>query len=123
MDETRFDAWTRRKFGLVTGGAIASLLGLAALPDTEDSVEAAKRHRNNNKNRNRRRRKKQCRKLGETCDDSRRKQQCCNSAQLCAQVPNLGSGNFCCKQLSQTCSNDNECCGRNRCRSGVCQTP
>jgi hypothetical protein len=28
MDETRFDAWTRRRFGLAAGGLLAATLGL-----------------------------------------------------------------------------------------------
>lgn len=123
MDEKRFDAWTRRRFGLAVGGAAVSALGLlGAIGLSEEDAEAARRNRNNNRNRNRNRnrRRDQCRKLGQTCNDNRRRQQCCNSAQLCAQVPNLGTENFCCKQRDSNCSIDDDCCGRSRCRNGVC---
>ena len=35
MDEARFDAWTRRRFGLGAGGLAASLLGVLGVNDTE----------------------------------------------------------------------------------------
>ncbi len=103
------------------------MLGLlGAIGLNEEDAEAARRNRRNKNRKNKgrkNRRRDRCRKLGQTCDDSRRRQQCCNATQLCAQVPNLGSGNFCCRQLAQNCSIDDDCCGRNRCRSGACQTP
>ncbi|MFN8679116.1 MAG: hypothetical protein U0Z70_22230 [Thermomicrobiales bacterium] len=127
MDDTQFDTWTRRRFGLAAGGAAATMLGLlGAVGLNEEDAEAARRNRRNKNRKNKgrkNRRRDRCRKLGQTCDDSRRRQQCCNATQLCAQVPNLGSGNFCCRQLAQNCSIDDDCCGRNRCRSGACQTP
>ncbi|MFN8592770.1 MAG: hypothetical protein U0031_15025 [Thermomicrobiales bacterium] len=41
MDDARFDAWTRRRFGRATGGLVASLLPLTHAPDTT----AGRRHR------------------------------------------------------------------------------
>ncbi len=36
MDGSQFDAWTRRRFGMATGGAAAAaLLGLVGLADTD----------------------------------------------------------------------------------------
>lgn len=129
MDEERFDAWTRRRFGLAVGSAAVSALGiLGAIGLSEEDADAARRNRNNDKGRNdrrrrRRRRRDQCRKLGQSCDESRRRQRCCNENQLCAQVSELGSGNFCCRQLTQSCSSNEDCCGGNRCRSNTCQLP
>lgn len=128
LDETRFDTSTRRRFGLAVGGAAASVLGLlGAIGLSDDDASAADRNdrdRNNDRDRRRRRRRRrnQCQKLGQTCDETRRRQRCCNDTQLCAQVPDLGTGTFCCKQLSQSCRDNTDCCGRNRCRSGICQT-
>ena len=125
MDDTRFDTWTRRRFGLAAGGTAAAVLGglLGTIGLGEEDAEAARKHRNNNKNRksNKRKRDEKCRKLGNACDDNRRNQQCCNDNQLCAQVSQLGSGTFCCKQNGSNCQGDSDCCGRNRCRNGVCQ--
>ena len=125
MDDVQFDTWTRRRFGLAAGGAAASVLGLlGAIGLSEDEAEAArKNNKNKNRKNNKRKRKPKCRKLGDTCNDDRRNQQCCSSTQLCAQVQDLGSGNFCCKQLGANCSQNTDCCGKNRCRNGACQTP
>lgn len=110
MDDLRFDAWTRRRFGLVAGGTLAALLGLAESQATE-----AKRKR----------RPKRCRKLGETCDNTKRSKSCCNAALLCAQVTQVGQANVCCKQAGQDCANSRECCGNDACDSatGRCRVP
>lgn len=115
MEGSRFDSWTRRKFGLATGGAAAAgLLGLLGATETE-----AKNNNNNNKNK----KKKKCRKLGQTCDENKKNQSCCNVNQLCANVSSLGSGTFCCKQNGQGCSVSSDCCGKNICdNSGHCHT-
>lgn len=115
MDGTRFDAWTRRRFGLATGGAVASVLGLMGL----DDAEAKKKNKNKNK-----KKKKKCKKLGQGCDITVKKKKCCSSSQLCAQVSHLGSGLFCCKQHDDSCSRDQDCCGNDFCGSNNrCQIP
>jgi hypothetical protein len=125
LDGTRFDAWTRRRFGMATGGALAGLLGLSQL----DS-EAAKRHgnhNNNHKNKHKHKnknKKKKCRKLGQSCDTSVKKKKCCNSSQLCSTIKGQGSQTFCCKQITQSCQNTVDCCGDNTCDSnGKCKAP
>ena len=110
MDDLRFDAWTRRRFGLLTGGVAASLLGLSGLHHSE-----AKKNKN---------KKKRCKKLQQTCDQSDKNKKCCKKNQLCAQVAHLGSGNHCCKQRGSSCSEDADCCGSDRCGGGdTCQVP
>jgi hypothetical protein len=111
LDGSRFDAWTRRRFGLATGGAaVASLLGSIGVHEAE-----AKKKR---------KKKKKCRKLQQSCDQSNKKKKCCNKNQLCAQVSHLGSGNHCCKQRGQGCSEDADCCGSDRCDGNdTCQLP
>jgi uncharacterized protein HemX len=123
LDDTQFDTWTRRRFGLAAGGAAASVLGLLGAIGLGDHEAEARQKHNKNKNRksNKRKRKDKCRKLGDACNDSRRNQQCCNDNQLCAQVTQFGSGNFCCKQNGYNCQFDSDCCGKNRCSRGVCQ--
>ena len=126
MDPKRFDAiaqdlaaaTSRRGMvkgaGLAAGGAaLASLLGLVG----RDEADAARRKR-------RKRRRDQCRKLGQTCNESAKNQSCCKSGQLCAQVSGLGSSNFCCKQVGSSCSTSTDCCGRNACdfSTGRCRT-
>jgi hypothetical protein len=123
LDDSQFDTWTRRRFGLAAGGAAASALGLLGAIGLSEHQAEARRNHNKNKNRkdNKRKRKDKCRKLSDACDDNRRNQQCCNENQLCAQVSQLGSGTFCCKQNGFNCQFDSDCCGKNRCRNGVCQ--
>ncbi len=113
MDGSRFDSWTRRRFGLATGGALASILGIAALQDAD-----AKKHKNKNK-----KKKKKCRKLGQTCDINDKNKKCCNDKQDCAQVQGQGSGAFCCKSLNGGCSVNTDCCGNRKCTSGKCVNP
>ncbi|MFT4039179.1 MAG: hypothetical protein QM692_13415 [Thermomicrobiales bacterium] len=125
VDETRFDAWTRRRFGLAAGGAAAAVAGLlGAIGLSEHDAEARKKHnKNKNRKKNSRKRKDKCRKLGSTCDDNKRNQDCCNANQLCAQVSEFGSGDYCCKQISYSCQYNSDCCGKNKCSGGYCTTP
>jgi hypothetical protein len=115
MEGTWFDSWTRRRFGLAAGSAAAAgLFGLLGASETE-----ARKNNNNNDRNN----KKRCRKLGQSCNENKKNQDCCSAKQLCANVSGLGTGNFCCKQVDQGCLEDTDCCGRNFCdSSGHCRT-
>jgi hypothetical protein len=55
MDDGRFDAWTRRRFGLATGGLLAAVLGLAAVDEG-----AAKKHKHKHKHHHKHKPKKTC---------------------------------------------------------------
>jgi hypothetical protein len=59
MDDRHFDAWTRRRVGLATGGLLAAALGLGAVKET-----AAKQ-------------KKRCTKAETTCGKKCVKGECC----------------------------------------------
>jgi hypothetical protein len=108
MDGSRFDAWTRRNFGVAAGGALAGLLALAGRHDAEAQVTEPEA--------------KNCRKNGQTCDQTRRGQECCNDNNLCAQIAGEGSNTFCCKQVGGTCRRNSDCCGLNRCGgNGKCR--
>jgi hypothetical protein len=89
---------------------VASLFGLSSLP----AADGKKRNK-----------RKRCRKLEESCDQTKKSKSCCSAQQLCAQVSQLGSGNFCCKQAGQTCSSNSECCGNDACdrNTGKCRLP
>jgi hypothetical protein len=113
VDGSRFDAWTRRKFGLAASGMAASLLGLASIAE----IDAKKKNKKKNK------KKKKCRKLGQTCDINNKNQKCCNANQDCAQVQGMGSSNFCCKSHNAGCSVNTDCCGNRKCNGGTCVNP
>jgi hypothetical protein len=96
MDDTRFDAWTRRRFGLATGGGIAALLGLAA----SEVAEAKK---------NKKKRKKRCRKLGRGCNPGG-KRKCCGKLK-CDRISFEPSPKTrCCRKAGQPCGDDLDCC-------------
>jgi hypothetical protein len=93
MDAPRFDAWTRRRFGLATGGLIAALVGLGPLGPT------TAKHRHH--------KKKRCRTLGAVCGGKR---PCCGQL-LCARtIMNAGTETLCCKREGKACSGTVECC-------------
>ena len=93
MDDTRFDAWTRRRFGLAAGGVLAPLLGLAR---TEQAVA-----------------RKRCRKLGKPCVIGGRR--CCKG-RTCGGPP---PDRFCCKQGGESCKKPRHCCNLT-CFRGKC---
>jgi len=99
MEDIRFDAWTRRRFGLAAGGMLAALAGLGAVEET-----AAKHHH-----------KKRCRKRQQTCSAKRT---CCNKdgGISCEPVParldcKAVAGSSCCGQPGASCSGKCDCCG------------
>jgi hypothetical protein len=108
LDGSRFDAWTRRRLTLATGGLLASLAPLGIL----DEAAAKKKKR----------KKKRCRKLGAACTPGA-KRKCCDSF-TCSTI-NLepGTQTRCCKYTLQACVDDLECCQGLGCINGICQTP
>jgi hypothetical protein len=100
MDASRFDAWTRRRFGLVVGSGTASLLGLSVLGD----AEAKKKHKH--------KKKKKCRKSLQTCGGKKKK--CCKSL-TCGDSLTFPDSKVCCKPLQGTCEDQTECCGDTIC--------
>ncbi len=97
MDGLRFDAWTRRRFGLAAGGAVATLLGL--LGSGTDDAKA---------------KKKRCRKLGKLCTQGGKKK-CCGN-RFCARPFTFTAADRCCKGGGEPCTGDEDptCC------TGVC---
>jgi len=57
MDDSRFDAWTRRRFGLATGGALATLFGLLDADDADASRKSRRRRKRKRKQKRRERRR------------------------------------------------------------------
>jgi hypothetical protein len=101
MDGSRFDDWTRRRFGLAAGGVVAALLGLNAL-----DVEAKKKKKKKKK----KRKKKRCRKLAQVCTQGGKKK-CC-SGQLCGHSLFSNVGDRCCLPGGATCTaaTATDCC-------------
>jgi hypothetical protein len=99
MPSSRFDAWTRRRFGTASVGALAGLLGVSG----QKAMLARKKKKRGKQ------RKRPCEKLGTRCNPNNDKQLCCG-ALYCQNVPDLG-GNRCCKSLHLSCLRDADCCG------------
>jgi hypothetical protein len=93
MDGSEFDAWTRRRFGLAAGGALAVLAGL-------DTTTGAKKKR-----------KKRCKRLGAGCKPGG-KRKCCGQLRCRTTAANLGVHTFCCKTEGTSCNPDDpfQCC-------------
>lgn len=95
MDATRFDTWTRRRFGLATGSLFAAVVGLGP----RDQTTAKHRHHHH--------KKKRCQKRGDTCGGKRT---CCGEL-LCARtIMNPGPQTLCCKREGKGCVGTEECC-------------
>ena len=120
MDGSRFDTWTRRRFGLAAGGFAATLLGLVRLDEAES--------KNSKPKHNKPKKAKKCKKLGTGCNPGN--QTCCsvnNVSVSCAPVAGLGGNRCCYTTTGTTCTSDDQCCGSNRCTgpegARTCQTP
>jgi hypothetical protein len=96
MDGSGFDRWTRRRFGLATGGFAAAI----ALFGPVDA-EAGKNRRR------RRRRKKRCKNFGDPCQQGG-KRKCCGD--LRCDFHNNGNQTVCCKTTGKPCSDELDCC-------------
>jgi hypothetical protein len=136
MDGSRFDAWTRRRFGLTAGGFAASLFALTAI-----DAEAKKKDKKKKK-----KKKKRCKGLTETCTpggtrkccDKRRcgraltstePNRCCETGgvacsaatatQCCTGICDETSNLCFCKGAGQACDSDSQCCS-NTCANLQC---
>ncbi|MFT4040600.1 MAG: hypothetical protein QM692_20640 [Thermomicrobiales bacterium] len=118
MDGSRFDAWTRRRFGGVVAGALATALGLAI--DPVDPAAAA--DRKPRKKRQRRRKKRisshACEPHGTSCNPRNERRLCC-APNACGQVLELG-GYHCCTRRFQPCDVNHDCCNNLVCVDGLC---
>lgn len=100
MDGSRFDAWTRRAFGLAVGG-------LFALPAIRGRDVAAKS-------------KKRCKKLQQACKPSGKKKRCCKGQGLLCEIVVGLNGRFCCRGVGAQCTEKADCCGFLACVDGEC---
>jgi hypothetical protein len=104
MDDSRFDNWTRRRFGLAIGGLAAGVSGLPGLRAI--GVEAGKG--------------KRCRKLQQPCKPSGKKKRCCKGQGLLCEIVVGLNGRFCCRSVGAACTEKADCCGFLECVDGEC---
>lgn len=105
MDGSRFDAWTRRRFGLAAGRLTGSLVGVGVL---RDNAEAKKKGK-----------KDSCRTLNQSCKLTG-KRACCKKGGLSCQLPVVGvGGRACCLPGNKPCQRDNDCCSE-QCTDNLC---
>ena len=99
MDGSRFDAWTRRRFGLAAGGALGALLGLGERADASHG---------------------RCKHVLEGCSPSGDRRRCCKSEGLQCRRGDDGL-NRCCRKGGAPCreGSQQKCCSGD-CRNGTC---
>jgi hypothetical protein len=102
MNGSHFDVWTRRRFGLATGGALAAL-GLASF----DAAEGR-----------RKKRKKRCRKLHQTCDLDGKTKRCCKDL-ACIDETNDPDVGACCRPAQMSCEEESQCCLSFECQQAI----
>ncbi len=104
MEATHFDAWTRRRFGLVAGGLAATVLGFAGIEDAQT----------------RKSRKKRCKKLGVSCKTGG-KRRCCGTLKCDRIHFDASPKTRCCRKKDQPCGDNDDCCFGLCCQlSGTC---
>jgi hypothetical protein len=97
MDGTRFDRWTRRRFGAAAGGFAAFLLG----PDARRDIAAKKG------------KKTRCRSLLQTCSPTKKENHCCSGLN-CDPIHDF-TGLRCCYGRQHPCNDGGVCCGNTVC--------
>ena len=103
MNGSRFDTWTRRRFGLAAAsGLVGPLLALAG----RDGAAAKKKKR-----------KKRCKKLRQACAPGAKRKRCCKGEGLfCDEVSGLPDGKtHCCHEAGGTCADNRDCCRQGQC--------
>jgi hypothetical protein len=95
VDNLRFDAWPRRRIGLVAGGLTAGL-GLLA-PVRGDAKKTKKR------------KKVRCRKLLQSCEHQGKEERCCGG--LNCDTVSGQPGLACCFGRQHRCESAGQCCG------------
>lgn len=103
MDDIRFDAWTRRRFGIAAGGAVAALIALVS-PDQGAARKKGKK------------KKKRCLDIGVSCTTGGRP--CCGALR-CDSAGGGGPNTFCCKTAG-SCRFGFDCCFGWACEASQC---
>jgi hypothetical protein len=108
MDGSRFDAWTRRRFGLLTAGGFSAALANLANAGEADANKSKDKNKNKNKKKRKKKHKKQpCLELGTMCGG---KQTCCGQLR-CARAGVVNQTDSCCQDVDGApCRSHFECC-------------
>lgn len=117
MDGSRFDAWTRRRFGAVAVGLAVGCFGLDSVTSlTVDGQNASAKQRRKKKKKKKRRGEAPpaCEALRSRCNPHNTRELCCNGL-ACGVVADL-DGNRCCRLRYGECASDGDCCNNLRCR-------
>jgi hypothetical protein len=104
MDGSRFDAWTRRRFGVAAAGLVVGFFAVAGW----DDAPAKRKHKKHKKPRPR-----QCEQMHTHCNPKNDRKMCCGGLG-CSHVTELG-GNHCCLWRYFACDDDVDCCGNLKC--------
>ena len=119
MEGSRFDAWTRRRFGAAAVGLTGACFGLGTVTDlTVGGQDASARQRRKKKKKKKRRGEVNpaCEPLRSRCNPHNTRELCCNGL-ACGVVADL-DGNRCCRLRYGECTSDGDCCNNLRCRGG-----
>ncbi len=119
MEGSRFDAWTRRRFGAVAAGLAAGCFGLGDLADRlaegyGEHASAKQRRKKKKKKKRRGEENPSCEPLRSRCNPHNTNELCCNGL-ACGVVADL-DGNRCCRLRYGECASDGDCCNNLRCR-------
>ncbi|MGH2616577.1 MAG: hypothetical protein ACRDJC_15155, partial [Thermomicrobiales bacterium] len=106
MTNSRFDIWTRRRFGLAMGGIVASALSLPL----GGGAKARKKKK---------KRKKRCLRVNQPCRDGSKKKRCCKNLR-CDEAKIISpTGLGCCRHFQARCESEIECCSSFKCQNVV----
>jgi hypothetical protein len=104
MEDSRFDAWTRRGFGLALGGLAGRVASFPGAWPTDAEAKS----------------KKRCRKLQQACKPNGKKKRCCKGQGLLCEIVVGLNGRFCCRSVGAACTEKTDCCGFLECVDGAC---
>jgi len=117
MDGSRFDAWTRRRFGAAAVGLAAGCVELVMRGDRTSLVTTTEAKQRRKKKKKRRGEvNPACEPLRSRCNPHNTRELCCNGL-ACGVVADL-DGNRCCRLRYGECVSDGDCCNNLFCRGG-----
>lgn len=104
MIGTRFDAWTRRRFGLAAGGVLAALTPIVELDSAAGTTNKV------GTKPNKKRRKRRCRGVRQQCRPKKKTRRCCAGLRCDETIALNGLARRCCRQPREACADVADCC-------------